>query len=877
LWVNGTFVAYGPARFVTQYPEYERYDLRPFLQDGENHLRVEVNFYGCSSFQTMPDGVPGFIAGGGTEDGAVDFATPGDWRARVHAAAWRWDAPLFSFAQNPAEICDTRALQAELADAGLSGSVRVLSGGDVPWGELRERAVAYPDYAPVTPSRITAAGSLVTSRTYGFQTFLHGYERTDGEATPKRMFATCLHSERARSIEVGCFWSDLEINGRAVAIDTATALGNHGATVLELREGWNVLAGRLEILTEAWSYLLRLPAEPGLAPHATPDRTEPAVFALSPVFREDGSALPEVPAEAADWCPPEDWERVDGSPEAITPARLMGWDELAAGAVRDLPYARLEECSERRAEEATWALAFEREYYGHPVIEVEAPPGSVLDVGYDDWLREDGCVNLYGANPFTDAADRYILRGGRQTVEVLNPRGGIYLQITLRAPGGAVAALKLHEVRVRRRTTLNEADLAGDFHCGDADFDYAWRGAVRSLCASTDEAYSDCPWRERGSYIGDGFVGFSLHRLVATDLRVGKRTFLNFGRAALPDGQLACCAPSWLRKPHEDFSLIWILWLLDIERTESDAAFVRKNWPVVRRVLAAPYDTHASGLWNTDGRRLFIDWGCDQRDREGEANAVINLFRAAALRAAAELGRTIGEDAAAEACEVEAREVESALLSELWDEAGGRFRPSLSHDSRALHANVLAYAFGIGPRERLLAYLRPHLLANFERGLEAGQFSGHLELYFLYYLLPALGENGEVELAEQLVSEHYGFLRGLGVETLNECFDRAHRGLGSRCHTWSGAGGIYAHRYVLGLRRLAPSDPNRWLVAPRVSDRFVEAGGSVAHPLGTIRVSWKRRGDRFLARAEAPEGVELLAGEGVDLESRKRGRAATAG
>ncbi|MEI7535186.1 MAG: hypothetical protein WCK57_12530, partial [Verrucomicrobiae bacterium] len=74
LYVNGEFVAYGPGCFVTAHPEYDTNDLTPLLRAGENLLRVEVNYYGCSSFQTMPDGMPGFIAAGGTADGRVDFA-----------------------------------------------------------------------------------------------------------------------------------------------------------------------------------------------------------------------------------------------------------------------------------------------------------------------------------------------------------------------------------------------------------------------------------------------------------------------------------------------------------------------------------------------------------------------------------------------------------------------------------------------------------------------------------------------------------------------------------------------------------------------------------------------------------------------------------
>ncbi|MFP4358953.1 MAG: hypothetical protein ACLFSZ_11040, partial [Puniceicoccaceae bacterium] len=170
LWVNETFVAHGPGRFVTAFPEYDSHELDPWLTPGENRIRVEVNYYGTSSYQSMPDGMPGFIAAGGTADGSVDFSTPGDWRARVHEA-WDGQAPLFSFAQNPLEICDTRRLQTELADDSLSGGVRVLSGDEAPWRELTPRSVPQPDYAKVIPETLQLAAPVRSGPVYGFQSF----------------------------------------------------------------------------------------------------------------------------------------------------------------------------------------------------------------------------------------------------------------------------------------------------------------------------------------------------------------------------------------------------------------------------------------------------------------------------------------------------------------------------------------------------------------------------------------------------------------------------------------------------------------------------------------------------------------------------------
>jgi hypothetical protein len=554
-----------------------------------------------------------------------------------------------------------------------------------------------------------------------------------------------------------------------------------------------------------------------------------------------------------------------GSLNEITPARLVAWNRpLASAAIRDLPFRRLAEVSSLTARAGVWSFDFGDEYYGHPVIEVDAPAGSILDVAYDDWKRADGCVNLYHSNPFTDAADRFILRGGRQKIEVLNPRGGIYLQVILRVPDGSEPdVLTLHDVAIRRRTTLNT--IEGSFHCGDPLLDWVWQVSTHTLQASMDEAYADCPWRERGSYIGDSLVNFHLHRLASADLSVARRTFGNFGKAQLPDGQLACCAPSWLTKPHEDFTLIWIQAVRDYWAYTGDTAFVAEQWPVIQRIWASPtWKADADGLWDTTGMRVFLDWGVLTSEREGPANTAVNVLRVAAARACAELATVLDHTGESEGFAADADRISAALCARVWNEAEGRFNASIGADTPAIHANILALYHDIGPADRILAYLEPKLRDNFSHGMKNGEFTGFAELYFFYYLLPALVAHGRVEFAEELIREHYGFIKNLGYPTLPECFHSAKNGGGSCCHSWSGAPAIHCTESVLGLRLAHPGQTDTWLLDPRSPGHF-HAEGTIPHRRGPIQVHWNRRGDRIEASASIPAGITILPASHVDL------------
>jgi hypothetical protein len=863
LWVNESFVAYGPGRFVTAHPEYDSHDLSPWLRTGGNRIRVEVNYYGCSSFQTQPDGLPGFIAAGGDARHGIDFATPGPWVCRVHRA-WDARAPHFSFAQNPAEICDTRILADELASAATQ-PVKPLPPEATPWPKPSPRSVPYPDYASVSPARIIASGPLAETLRWGHQNIrpspVHAAEAKSKLCT---VVTTWIYSPRAQSVLLEIFWTDAALNGEPVAVTYPKRRGNHGEAQINLRSGWNFLGGRFELVIEHWPFLLGLPPSSGCSLHARPDLAISEAFAFSaPAETLD---IPSCPADPSAFEIPAGWSVVASNLNAVTPARMVAWDGLPAGtAKRVLPFTSFSEVSSQTATAALWSFDFGDEYYGQPFIEVEAPAGSVLDIAYDDWVRADGCVNLFHSNPLTDAADRFILRGGRQRIEVLNPRGGIFLQVVLRTPAGSPpATLTIHDLVIRRRTTLTHR--AGSFSSGDPLLDWAWDISTHTLQTSTDEAYADCPWRERGSYIGDSLVNLHLHLQVTADLSIARRTFGTFGQAQRPDGQLQCCAPSWLVKPHEDFTLIWIQAVRDLWAHTGDTAFASAQLPVIRRILGSTtWTIDSDGLSNTTGKRLFIDWGVLVSEREGAANAVINILRVAALRAAAELSDAVCQTAEAAAFRADAERISAALLRRVWNDTEGRFLASEGAATPAVHANVLALRYGIGPSDRILAYLEPLLKNNFKHGIAGGQFSGFVELYFFYYLIPALVAQDRIPLVESLIADTYGFIRSLGYPTLTECFHRANEGRGSCCHSWSGAPALYAINHVLGLRLATPGNPDSFLLDPLDTGR-PQVSGSIPHTHGLISVSWQRQPDgRIHARVDCPPGVTVRPAAHVDI------------
>lgn len=817
LWVNEVLVMAGPARFVPSHPEFDTVDLGRWLRPGTNVLLAEATSYGASSYQTSRSSRAGFVAWGHV--GELDLATPGAWLAQ-RATGWDREAPPFSFAQGPVEILDTRrddpVWQAPVPVAG-------------PWGALTPRSVPAASLAPVALSLRWSGPLDDRDRVIGYRWCEPGLARGTG---PRRssVYACELDSPGAQNLVIGIFWSRHWLNGELLACANDPAHGNRQTATLHLRPGPNLLYGEVEQLEEVWGLTLGFPTGPGA----------PALRSLRVAGLLAEGALPPPPATLAE-LPAAGlaWRELPLA-EPPLPARVRAWDSLGAAPSRK------------------WAWVFQAadEFVGYPSLELEAPAGSILDVGVDDQCRADGLLALYASNPFTHTVDRYVLRGGRQRVQGFHVRGGKYLQLTLTLPEAVVPPPQLAACCVR--SANGEFALEGRFECSDPVLTWAWGLSARTLQVSVEDSTTDCPWRERGTYLGDAYVNLHMLGSLNREWRLPRRVLRLFAQSQFADGMMPSAAPSWMTRGHADFTLIWILLLHDYWRLSGDLETVRELWPTLERILASPvWQADEQGLWSGDGLNLFIDWGRLREETVGPANAALNAFRAQALADAAVLAAALGRDARplAEA----AAQVRAAFAATLWLPGEGRFAPFAGGTSPALHANILALRFGLGSpaqQAQVLDYVCGRLRHNLRLGVEQGQGTGFAELYFLFYTLEALYRHGRVALAEELLREHYGLMREHGATTLWECFSRGVRGAGSLCHSWSGAALVMASRYVLGVQPPDPACPDRLAVAPRAAS-ITWARGEYPHRRGLVQVAWQRVDGELQVQVQAPPGVTV--------------------
>lgn len=833
LIVNGRIIGYGPPRFLPSHPVYVRHDLGGALRKGRNLLRIEVNSRGASSYQAVVS-MGGLAVRGSVGTLALDL--PSGWRVAV-SRAWDADAEPYSFAQGPVEMRDLR-----VAEKDWSAPFERKERGH--WGIPSAAQIPGPTLEGLRPHGLVCCATLSSKHIRrGFR----GPDRAGGRQP------VCFHiySPAARSVPAFMGWGPLALNGVWLESSASGSTPNREITELHLQPGWNFCFGLPELLGACWTWQIEIPADGGLRFLALPDAEEPFLLGrplADAIIPEDLAKYPprtfaEVGSDFFPWHPA-------GDVLPLSPAKELAWDQLESDLVPPGSPVAAPICV-AKDRDFTAVLDFGGEFLGHVCVEVEAPGGTVMDVGYDERLREDGTPAYFLCNPLLNSADRFILKEGVQMVETFHPRGGRYLQLTFRNVAGDVT---VHRAEVRSACAAYPE--TGRFHSGDENIDWAWSAADRTLRASMADGWID-PWREQGLYLGDVLVQGHATRKITSDWRLDPWCLRLWAQAQFSDGQLPDVVPSSHDLPLIDYTLIWIIALRNYWAESGDLALVEDLWPTLAGIFASPaWSVSSLGLWEVrPGQRIFIDWGATPEECSG-VNACLNAFRYHALVCAAEMADATGRHDSAMQFQKDSADVKQAYRQSFWNEDSGRFHASVlhgvPHEGPALHANALALAFGLDMGDaRTADYLAEHLR------VDASFPAGRIEMYFLYYALIALQRSGRIAAAEQAIRSYYGFMRRRGAWTLWERLMQGAKGRDSMCHGWSSGAVPFLAEYTLGVRPEVPGDPRVMIIAPE-SATLDGASGRVAHPSGPIEVAWVVSEGRLSVDVHHPEEIQVV-------------------
>lgn len=886
LLVNGSTVAHGPARFFRSRPEYDEVDVTAWLRGGENVLAVVVNSVGAVHFQGELSAGALWLSGvvrepGGREHvldtghvaegerGWVAIDSPGHVRA-THA---------LSFAVGPVELLDLSAMPAGWASPGFDDAAwpAAVERVGASYGPMRPRSIPMLDERAVVPmsmSGVFVGHTPEAEDVYGLS--IVPEDRTRHGQASVAAAVTYVFSPLRQDVTFYGWWGRYLLGGRELTAAATDERRRRQAFHVTLSPGWTPLVCAERFPWSAWELVLRFPSARGIELSATRRPGSPELFRVLGPYLE-GSA------EAGDL-----WERVDRLHETLRPDEGWVWPrdrspELPHRERADRVWGRVLESAPpgplrfrgddlpHGAESVAVVYDLGTEVLGRPRVRFAAPRGTRVDLVYAERLTDAGTADAL-RHPLVDPCERYIASGeGVETVHTFHPRGMRYLEVVLTPPAGATDAGVWDGVRVEsveltraRYPAVRSTDPTGNvgrFECSDPVLNHVWELGSRTLAACMEDAYLDCPLRERGLYVGDALVQFHINLVTWADTRLFRRCWELFflSAAAGTSGLVAggCFGLSPGTCP--DYSSLMPWGLRAYYDATGDFDFLQQMRPPLERLLESLAAlVGPDGLVDATGLGAYVDTAT--HDHDG-VSAAVNAFVAGAFREAAAVFDRLRDVEAAAAWRGRYDALKAAFHAAFFD-AGRRVyldrqRGEAGESTPSVHGNTLALLFELAPAEhrpRVAAYLKSALESTAAVPRNGGRASAFpVSSYFSFYTLSALADAGEWPFVLEFIRQNWSPYLAAGNATAWEYFsDEA-----SLCHAWSASPTYLLSRYALGVSFPVPGDLSRVRIEPETAG-LAFAEGVVPHPggVGPIWVSWERPdGGPVRLQVRLPRGV----------------------
>jgi len=863
LYVNGIHLAFGPTRFYPENPQYDRFDLRPYLKSGVNTIAVEVLSNGTETYQ-IPKSQGGFIAWGEIVSGdTVDILeTPGKWKY-LETNGFDEQAVRFSFACGPMEIYDARNepegwVLPTYDDR--SWQAPMVIDGQSHWGRMTERGIPFLTMDEYSVKEIIGVYHLQQK-----DDLYHWSIKTPDEtnslyhSTTKHPFLayTYVYSPIDQDVKMGGFWGKYFVNGEE-PFRQEPNLSNpvREDRWFKFKTGWNELVILGEGIWGMWDNYFSFPRSAKLQLSPNQEFGDKRFLKVNALVGDDqreeiaaalkkAKKLSEIPDKIIDLC-----KAVSMEPIGRNPARDISWLQAdVSGNCKSDDYST----SVEGITEPTLITAdLGRKSLGAVFLDVEAPEGAVIDVGWSEDLNpQNGMPYLYKRDMINSAC-RFIADGIRTRYQTFKPYGVRYLVLLVRSSNGPVTVKKMGVVE-----QVYPYEKKGRFECSNPMLNEIWELGWRTLRVCSEDSYVDTPFRERGLYAGDALPEYAITLVTSGDSRLMKKSLLLF--QDMYNESLEFGVPT----KHNDFILKTLIALYWYCQMTNDLDLLRSVYPGYKRYLDSleaskdPAGYYVSGLGSGQSRKVFLEW--TKIDKQADLCAYQSILFGC-FEMMSTLAHRLGIESDVEDFENRADHLKTVINQAFWDESKNIYFDGYLNgekvNSHFMISSSMPLLFGIpdsGKTGHLLDFLD-------KESRDIGEISRNRKTtpYSSFYLLAAWYLNERSDLAERFIIQYWSRMIHQGNDTSWENFDIDFGNQGTASHAWSGHPTFFLSTEVLGVKLGFWDDlnSNRIRVEPQ-SATLNWARGTVPHPLGEVRVDWKIQGSLLLMKVDGPEGVEL--------------------
>jgi hypothetical protein len=884
LHVNGSFVGFGPVRFDPRYPQYDTYDIGPYLKKGNNVIAVLANFHGHKVFKSIPE-QGAMIAWGEVDEGGTitDLRTDASWKCMQHTAYDRY-TPKLSFALD-ARIhydqgrFDESWIQPDYKDSHWPGAVPLRN--QKAFGPLTPREIPFMELTPVVPEKIHLWPHIRTERLYSFYLelpFNYATAFDPQEGYSKFMaWNTYIYSPCKQAVTSACLYEKVWVNGISCEPkmeDPYRPLRYN--MILELNEGWNYIFGQVEINQDIYECYLALPEGRGLVLSVEKNMNSKRWFRHTQIFpmERDGELRALTLPWAEDFCTEAIGGWVTAANGADSPCREASWDIYGPAAQAVTPES-VNGASDsfivrKDLHPDGFTLVFDMSHMRLliPHIKLQGVKGAAVDLLYGDRYTEDG-QHLRSLS-WVPLGDRVQCGDDILSWFPIQPRGFRYLNITIRN-----AACDVRIDGITFQSAQYPVNKIGSFECSDSLLNQIWEMGVLTLSINMEDAYDDCVDRERGLYALDMLIQYHVNLACFGDQALMKRNLELYGQSSHETGLFRCLYPNTGHYIIPDFCLHIVDSFYRYYLYTGDTALMSEYWPAIMANLLPFHrlsDERSDGLLR--GERPAGDWprhpvdnltgfygDGDRTENEG-INGIFSCFYLFVLRGAAEMAKALSTD---ELGDLQQRitKLEKSIPDAFWNEEKGLYADNTDHERFSPHASLYALHAGVTTPEQLVRLRKnipPLLTPFFTNGYDSSD-GFVFQTCYAYHMLNALYKLGLSETAEQCMRDGWRFFINKGLVTTSEHFDLS----SSNCHAWAASPTYILSRYALGVYFDAGSDSGDVIIQIHPGT-LTWAKGRYPHPLGAVEVAWhKENGKVIVDHVSVPEGVSYTIREGAEV------------
>ena len=422
-----------------------------------------------------------------------------------------------------------------------------------------------------------------------------------------------------------------------------------------------------------------------------------------------------------------------------------------------------------------YRIYFSTEAVGTLIFSAKGKRGEVVIIRYAEELNADGSVR-YDMRCNCKCEEKMILSGGIDELMQYDYKAFRYAEIL--APEGTETT----DIRMRVRHYPYVERM--EYHTDNKKLATILNLCKNTIKYSTQDKFSDCPVREKGTYLGDLMVSGRAHAILTGDFDMLKHAVRGFLESSfITEGFLSVSRSSFMQEI-ADYSLVFPALINWIYRESGDMAFLSESEPYMMRMYEyfSRYEND-EGLLDSVFEWNMVDWPANLRDGydfpltkpigPGVHNVINALWYGLKL-AMREMYNTLGKSH-----DFELEKTEKNFIKAFYNRKTGLFTDSPTTEHSAVHSSVFALLFGIGKGDSTIKRaLIDHIM---QKRLTS------MGVYTAYFALAALKLAGEYDLCIELATDEGAWLNMIseGGTMTFEAWGKDQKWNTSLCHPWA--------------------------------------------------------------------------------------------